>query len=242
MSSEELAEQERQLDEIEQLLQASPDDPSLLALKVDLLELIAVTTANLQQQASSEPTLGDTNEQQLQEGETETALAPNDQSSNSHNELESAQVSEWTVAESQAPAGTSNMPPLDTTATATASQSTATPSIQGEEAAAAKKKKSNKVSKEFVVPPHLKPLESDSKAEANRKKRAVKALKSQWKAQKKEQEATQKQKSWQSFQNKSSKKKRVGDSIFATSTDEGAKVGVVGGRQMTDFAKRHKYK
>mmetsp|Transcript_27772 Transcript_27772/g.64997 ORF Transcript_27772/g.64997 Transcript_27772/m.64997 type:complete len:273 (+) Transcript_27772:59-877(+) len=263
----ELEQQQHQLEEIETLLQSSPDDPSLLSLKADLLELIAVTTSNIPgDETSTIPA-----EQSQQERESTAAAAAaaaaetaNDAISGDNGEqvtalndtAAAAQVSGWNTVEKPAP---STKRPLEDTSAGDPnhSMSSAPPAVAaGATAAEAEttqqqqpaKKKKKSVPKEFVVPAHLQAKDTDSKAEENRKKRAIKALKNQWRAQRKDQEATKKQKSWQDFQTKSQRKKSKGGSgggggsMFATSTDTGAKVGVVGGRQMTDFVSRKRHK
>jgi len=57
-------------------------------------------------------------------------------------------------------------------------------------------KKSEKkvdMAKDFKVPQHLNVLDSDTEAEANKKRRAQKALRSKWRERKKEAETEQKQ-------------------------------------------------
>lgn len=100
------------------------------------------------------------------------------------------------------------------------------------------KKKSSKVKAEFEVPKHLVIGDSDSTAERNRKRRAVKALKNKWKESVKEAQSDKKQKSWQSFQKK---KKIKGTSMFQTGDNA---VGVVSaaGRQLTEFEERKRHK
>lgn len=242
-----LEEQQQQLEEIEKLLSQSPEDPSLLSLKADLLELIAVTTGGVV--AATAP-IGE------EAGGSSTVTQP---IADPISVEDAAQISHWsTVTESAS--GVKR--PLEEQVGVTNStvdeqqqqqQQAKTREVVEEtevltqESQPNKKKKKTIVPKEFVVPAHLQPNETDSKAEENRKKRAIKALKNQWRAQRKDQEANKKQKSWQDFQ----KKKKIGGgsgggaattSIFTTSTDEGAKVGVVGGRQLTDFASRKRHK
>jgi hypothetical protein len=104
--------------------------------------------------------------------------------------------------------------------------------------------KTSKKAKEFQIPDHLIPRDNDTEAEKNRKRRAIKTLKSKHRQEMKEIESKKKQKSWQSFQKK---RKTKDKSIFSTSQDEGTKVGVVatmgrqsGGPSETE-RKRHKY-
>jgi survival-of-motor-neuron-related-splicing factor 30 len=101
------------------------------------------------------------------------------------------------------------------------------------------KKKARKI-KDFEVPEHLVPLDTDTDAEKNRKRRAIKALKNKWRERKKEVESDKKQKSWQSFQKKGKTKDK---SMFSTQ-DGDAKVGVVSvsaGRQLTEFGERKRH-
>mmetsp|Transcript_6893 Transcript_6893/g.10354 ORF Transcript_6893/g.10354 Transcript_6893/m.10354 type:complete len:217 (-) Transcript_6893:217-867(-) len=87
------------------------------------------------------------------------------------------------------------------------------------------KKTEKKLKKPFEIPENLLPLESDTEAQRNKKKRAVKKLKSQYRAVKKDYESTKKQSAWLDF-SKKKRKKVKGDSIFKTD-DDGGKVGVV---------------
>ena len=87
------------------------------------------------------------------------------------------------------------------------------------------KKTQKKLKKAFEVPESLLPLESDTEAQRNKKYRAVKKLKSQFRASQKEYESTKKQSAWLDFSKKKRKKDKSG-SIFKTA-DNGGKVGVV---------------
>jgi survival-of-motor-neuron-related-splicing factor 30 len=93
--------------------------------------------------------------------------------------------------------------------------------------------------KDFEVPAHLVPLETDTEAEKNKKRRAIKTLKSKWREKKKEFESSKKQQTWQNFQQK---KKRKDKSIFATQDGDHAKTGVISGGSMTEFGPRKRYK
>jgi hypothetical protein len=95
----------------------------------------------------------------------------------------------------------------------------------------ADKKKLKKV-KDFEVPEHLKPLETDSEQEKNKKYRALKTLKNKWRERKKEVESAKKQQSWQSFQTEKKRKLPAG-SIFVTHD---------GSRSMTEFEQRKRHK
>ena len=221
-----MEEQQQQLVEIDQLLQDSPDDPSLLALRVDLLELIAVTSG----------------EKALKINEAASTLSENEVTSSNEvlerQSLDEGHISGWSTADSSK----SKRPLEDDNLTGNDHETDgAGHEPQTQQRPPKKKKKASALTtKEFVLPSHLQPDENDNKAEANRKKRAIKVLKNQWRTQRKEQEANQKQRSWQDFQKRA--KSNSSNSMFATSTDAYAKVGVVGGRNMTDFASRKRHK
>lgn len=109
-------------------------------------------------------------------------------------------------------------------------------------------KKGNTVPSTFEIPTHLVPLESDTEAERNKKRRAIKTLKSKWRERLKESTTTKKQKSWQDFVGKGKKKRKkgvsnVGGSIFKTEDGVNARVGVIGsGKSMTEFGERKRFK
>ena len=192
-SLKQIKEYEAQLADVQELLQASPDDAALLSLKRDLDELLALTKASLpEQQASLDG--------------AESPVAPQE------------------AAETEEPAAVP-APPVAVTSS--------------EAASAAPSKKSLKI-KDFEIPEHLKPLETDTEAERNKKRRAVKNLKNKWREKKKEVESTKKQQSWQSFQQK--KKRKGGKSIFATQDGSNAKVGVISAGSMTEFGERKRHK
>jgi hypothetical protein len=112
--------------------------------------------------------------------------------------------------------------------------------IADETTAAAPKKKKTREIKEFEIPPRFLPLDTDTEAEANKKKRAIKSLKRQHRATVKEAESEKKQKTWQSFQKK--KKLNKDGSIFSTHDDADAKIGVVTSRKKTEFSDRTRHK
>ncbi len=107
------------------------------------------------------------------------------------------------------------------------------------------KKLRKKVKKDFEIPEHLLPLESDTEAQRNKKRRTIKSLKSKHKAAQKEYESSKKQKSWLDFSKKKRKNKHAGDSIFKTADD--GKVGVVTsntpaqGTSSTNSSKRQRH-
>ena len=106
------------------------------------------------------------------------------------------------------------------------------PSSEIPGAAASLEKKKLKKVKDFEVPEHLKPLDTDTEQEKNKKQRALKALKNKWRERKKEVESARKQQSWQSFQTRTWKKRKA-DSIFTTQD---------GSRSMTEFGERKRHK
>ena len=101
------------------------------------------------------------------------------------------------------------------------------------------KKKQKKLSEEFEVPQRLIVLDTDTEAEATRKRRAIKALKSKWRERKKEAETEMKQQSWQTFQ----KKKKTTSRMFGTlEGDNDSKVGVAtSGRHLTQTGERKRH-
>jgi len=178
-----IEEYEAQLDDVEALLEDSPEDESFLKLKDDLLELIALTKQ-----------------------ETEGSGGPS--SSSSSLVATSAQNYDHDTVKEQ-----SNIE----TEPASAAPTPALLKLD--------KKTEKKLKKPFEIPENLLPLESDTEAQRNKKKRAVKKLKSQYRAVKKDYESTKKQSAWLDF-SKKKRKKGEGDSIFKTD-DDGGKVGVV---------------
>jgi hypothetical protein len=230
---DEIEEYKGQLADVEGLLKESPNDASLLSLKRDLMELLEVsggTSALRTAEADEEDEEQAEQEDEAQQHgtpahETTASLADNALDQALRNAVgsiggEAALLSAAAAAVVPEPDVHNNKKPM-----------AAAPA-----AAAAKKKK---VKTEFEIPNHLEINESDTTAEKNKKKRAIKALKSKWKESVKEAESEQKQKSWQSFQKKRNVK---GDSIFKTGDTA---VGVVSaaGRKLTDFEdrKRHKH-
>jgi hypothetical protein len=101
------------------------------------------------------------------------------------------------------------------------------------------KKKQKNLSEEFEVPQRLIVLGTDTEAEATRKRRAIKALKSKWRERKKEAETEMKQQSWQTFQ----QKKKTTSRMFGTlEGDNDSKVGVAtSGRHLTQTGERKRH-
>jgi hypothetical protein len=254
-TADQLGEYESQLAGIEDLLAASPEDESLLGLKRDLQELVELTKTTLTAgevalvKTTGEETSAKIGEAlippppppplpsvQSSEDVTSTAIPPphpppstkdfNSDNDNQIKALDDTSALEGTVATES----------LDVEAAPLSSSNIS-----------AEKKKSNKKKKikDFVVPQHLVATETDSDQEKNRKRRALKALKNKWRQQKKEVESSNRQKSWQSFQKKSSGKRSAAtsDSIFSTREgDINDRVGVISKKQMTDFSARKRYK
>mmetsp|Transcript_13260 Transcript_13260/g.21953 ORF Transcript_13260/g.21953 Transcript_13260/m.21953 type:complete len:225 (-) Transcript_13260:40-714(-) len=222
MSEEDqLQEYESQLADIEELLQADPNDESMLKLKSDLVELIALT------------------KEDEEEGGAATTEEVTTAASTIENPLVETTVQQWdTVVGTE----TAAAPPLALTIPAAAAAATMTvgSSVTTTSGAEPPKKKLKKV-KDFETPAHLQIQEGDNEKEVNRKKRATKALKQKHRAKKIDYESTKKQQSWQNFSKKKGSKKKK--SIFATQDGVQAKVGVVSGGSMTEYGerKRHKY-
>ena len=107
-----------------------------------------------------------------------------------------------------------------------------------------KPKKKKPISDTFEIPQHLVPLDSDSEAIKNKKRRTIKNLKRQWKGTLKDAERETRQQSWQDFAKKGKKRKGLKESsIWSTTAQAG--VGVVattkdGASRMTDIPKRTK--
>lgn len=208
---EQLEEYEKELANVKELLEASPEDESLLTLKTDLEQLVALTKETLSGGAAS----------------YETPSEPAAASESKSEESSSVPPSDLPLPPPPPPPAVAAAE-AKTTATTTAAKTSSEPP-----------KKKLKKMKDFEVPERLVPLDTDSEAEKKRKRRAIKALKSQWRAQKKELETESKKQSWQSFQKKKGKKKD--GSIFSTH-DGDAKIGVVAARKKTEFGGRQRHK
>jgi hypothetical protein len=100
------------------------------------------------------------------------------------------------------------------------------------------------------IPEYLLPKEADTEEEKAKKLKKIKAIKNKNRVAQKEQDQTQAQQSWQSFVNKGAKRGlsgvkdvALGASIFKSSDDLGAKVGVVNsGKGVTAVAGRKRAK
>ncbi|KAG7347348.1 hypothetical protein IV203_016053 [Nitzschia inconspicua] len=232
-TKEQIAEYESQLAGINELLAATPEDESLLELKRDMEELLALSKASLENQQS------EATSDHSQEEDPEAALAAAGASS------ESGSLDDLELPTSFATNPDSDFSLIEAMQNGAAQAAAAS---AGEEALSDDNNNNNKKSKkkdkikDFVLPPHLVPNEGDSEAERNRKRRAAKALKNKWRERKKELESTNKQKSWQSFQKKTKRKGEDGGSIFSTKDGVTDRVGVVSKKQMTEFGSRKRHK
>ena len=269
--SQQLAEYESQLAGVKELLAASPNDESLLALKNDLEELIQLsapasssvipppptqlppppveedystatastpaTTTPAATTAVSLPPPPPLPQTENEREDTTTNITQNDGTAgDGDNELELA-VQVGTTAAVVA----NNVP-----AEAASSEEVTNNNKKTASSSSSSSKKKKKKIKDFVVPPHLIANEEDSEQEKNRKRRALKALKNKWRHEKKEVESANRQKTWQSFQRKTSNKRGASsadDSIFSTREGVHDRVGVISKKTMTDFSgrKRHKF-
>jgi survival-of-motor-neuron-related-splicing factor 30 len=223
-TEEQLKEYQTQLADVEDMLKASPGDASLLQLKNDLVELIGITRQqSVVEESSPEQKASKVFEQALETAVGRASVGMEEQAHDE--ERDSLQKRKQEMASN----GFASVVQDAADAAAEAPRPTS------EEPA----KKKKKISEEFEVPQHLIPLDTDSEAEKNRKRRALKAAKSKWRERKKEIVSEKKQKSWQSFQ----KKKKIKDKSMFSTHDGDSKVGVVStsGRQLTGFLERKRH-
>jgi survival-of-motor-neuron-related-splicing factor 30 len=224
-SPEQIAEYESQLANINELLEASPNDESLLALKRDMEELLELSRATCVTAA-----VGFSGDAAAVES-TETPSSLDD------------------LPLPEPPTTNNNVTDIDLAVQAGSLTGAASlPDTDGgydhhidNHHSISKSSKSTKIEKiqEFVLPPHLVLKDTDTEAERNKKRRAAKVLKNKWRMKKKEVESNNKQKSWQSFQKKTAGKRGPikddsgSSSIFSTKDT----------KQMTEFVarKRHKH-
>lgn len=208
-----ISEYQKQLAEVENLLQSVPDDSSLLSLKSDLMELIHIT------QQGVTICLPPDKSEKVKPNKTTNVLdnalrAAVDTSVDEQVEIKHDETS---VAANTAILGNSFVDAIQVAA------SVIPPSIDVKATKEFTKKKSKRFQQDFEVPRHLIPLETDSATERNKKHRAIKALKGKWRESKKAAESAQKQKSWQSFQ----KKKKLKNSSMFSTVGGDTSVGVV---------------
>mmetsp|Transcript_29782 Transcript_29782/g.46715 ORF Transcript_29782/g.46715 Transcript_29782/m.46715 type:complete len:254 (+) Transcript_29782:76-837(+) len=253
-----MSDTQSQLAEIDALIAASPDEPSLLQLREDLLQLIALEEQEESAAISSAPV---TTEQQPIIGEP---LDQHHDESSSEQQAAASYTAQSTFTDNigtnnslaEAPDLGSFQPVVKSSHKSTiaiASQANlksgennddidkpaATTTAAAAQPAEKKKKKKKKSegdsssSTTFELPNHLIPLDSDTDAQRQKKLRAGKSLKSKFRAKQKEKEQAKRANDWKSFASKTSKKKKVGGgkSIFSTEEGVNAKVGVMrGGR------------
>lgn len=211
-----LQEYSDQLGQIQDLLREDPTNVEYLQLKKDLIELISLTTQQEQPKTvSSGLHLGASTvvpHKEQEESELCRSHSPSDNAYHEDETNETKKSEEETFPLSKKSTSIKNHV-AEPTEVATA--------------ATGKRKTLATISEAFQVPSYLIPLESDTAAEQNRKRRTIKALKRQHKEKVKELHATSKQQSWQQFSSKAMKKiKGKSDSIWRTSETRG--VGVVG--------------
>ena len=216
MSNSELDDAKEQLKEVRELLAADPNNSEFLTLEVNLLELINILSAD------TEPSVSEDNQ------------------NGSENVTEEEESPPEAITGSWAPVSIDDE--TKTSLVQNGKDVNDAAEVNKEKTKKKKKSKDKELSAKFEVPETLVILESDSVAEKNRKKRAVKALKNKFREKQKEQESTAKQHSWQSFQKKKRPGIRQGDSIWATSEDIDGKVGVVGKRDKSEYAERKRLK
>mmetsp|Transcript_37544 Transcript_37544/g.76762 ORF Transcript_37544/g.76762 Transcript_37544/m.76762 type:complete len:251 (-) Transcript_37544:1374-2126(-) len=250
-----MSDTQSQLAEVDALIAASPDEPSLLQLREDLLQLIALEEQELQhhdpqpmgeQHSLDHPHVDDSNEQQSSENYTaQSTFTDNVGATNSLAEApdlgsfqpvaKSSHKSASSAIVSQANLKSGEDNEHDEISTAVASSAPAAAAQPTETKKKKKKKKSEESSPSttFELPNHLIPLDSDTDAQRQKKQRAAKSLKSKFRAKQKEKEQAKRANDWKSFASKTSKKKKKvgGKSIFSTEEGVNAKVGVMrGGR------------
>lgn len=229
MSSEEqLSEYQSQLSDIELLLADSPEDESLLKLKSDLIELISLTKEQLVSCQNGEVEAEYSNNG----GSAGNDDDDNDNADDNGNDTNTLNKATNTTDHRSWQAAT-DLHDANHIAAASSSSTTAAAAVATATKTKASLKKSKKIlSKEFEIPTHLIPLDSDTDAERKRKKRTVKALKAQYKATQKKVESEVKQHSWQEFNKKQKRKGGAGgdgESIFKTEDGIGARTGVITG-------------
>ena len=232
-----IEEYETQLAEIETMLAAAPEDPSLLSLKADLLELIATTLGATEATTVTAPTAAST------EDPSSSTAADADVAPATETTEEEPAISAWNTVAQPTPAVAANLGGVSDkaleSATAIATTEAAVDSTDNNQVAQkTAKKKKKALGDTFVVPANLEIKPTDSKFEAKRKKTAQKRLRKEFEAQHQERIATKKQQSWQAF----AKKKKKGSSSSIFQTDESGKVGVVGQRHLTKFEGPTKHK
>jgi len=245
---EQIIEYESQLNSIVQLLEASPDDESLLVLKKDMEELITLELSRANIESSTPEKLLETISDDLPLLPPSPQPVENDTKFKAGGNLSASDIAFASSSELQEE--TANevvVPPIDTAKTfnddgSSGGGGATVASIKKAPHKVKKSKKQKKV-KNFTLPSHLIPNDEDTDTERNKKRRAAKSLKDKWRHQKKEIESDNRQKSWQSFQKKTAGK-RVDEtgSIFATKEGVNDRVGVVSKKELTEFGARKRHK
>eukprot|EP00587_Corethron_hystrix_P007868 CAMPEP_0113309876 /NCGR_PEP_ID=MMETSP0010_2-20120614/7740_1 /TAXON_ID=216773 ORGANISM="Corethron hystrix, Strain 308" /NCGR_SAMPLE_ID=MMETSP0010_2 /ASSEMBLY_ACC=CAM_ASM_000155 /LENGTH=266 /DNA_ID=CAMNT_0000165207 /DNA_START=26 /DNA_END=826 /DNA_ORIENTATION=+ /assembly_acc=CAM_ASM_000155 len=254
-----LLEYEQQLQEVDVLIQTSSSpDENFTKLRSDLIELISLTKAIVKssgansvthKQSKNNPTAAPSTIPELFTGTKSSSEKRIDISSSSltaPTDVHSLSVSKGLTSNSEDP----------TTSSDAISQSFVPSLTKPSSAPAATAALPDK----FLIPEKLLPLESDSDAVKEKKRRKIKTLKSKFNEKKKEEDRAKKQATWKDFIStgggKKKKKKGAGggsssglkgiaktESMFRTGTEINAKVGVVGsGRSMTDYGERKRFK
>jgi survival of motor neuron-related-splicing factor 30 len=208
---QQLNEYENQLSDINDLLELSPDDVTLQTLKSDMLELISITSQSLLTPTPATTTTS--NKRPIGNDSTTETISFVDV-------LTDAAVT--AAAAQQQVSDPNTVTNNDTTTTTLDSQ-------QQHQKTNKKQKviKKEIIKDHFEIPNHLLPNEADTENERNKKRRAIKGLKSKWNEKRKDIVSTQKQLAWQSFVNKKSTKNVTTTSIFSTTSSTTSKVGVV---------------
>ena len=249
--AEEVAEYESQLANIVQLLEESPDDEALLALKKDMEELLELSRASIEEEATTSDQLASTTV-------TTTAISDDLPLPPPPPHFDATSISDdlplppppVDAAHNESSAANEAPPMAAAAAHANIYNDVDSGVVQTlasiKKVAPHKAKKSSnkkKKVKDFVLPDHLIPTDDDTEAERNKKRRSAKALKNKYRHEKKEIESSNKQKSWQSFQKKTvGKKSDDSSSIFATKEGVNDRVGVVSKKQLTEFGARKRHK
>uniref|UniRef100_A0A7S4AT14 Uncharacterized protein n=1 Tax=Pseudo-nitzschia australis TaxID=44445 RepID=A0A7S4AT14_9STRA len=259
---EQIAEYESQLAEIVELLEASPGDESILALKKDLEEVLELSRQNIiAQTTNSTTTAGASTKVENSLEDRDLRLPPPPPLPPPPIETDNGITDGGASSTNAAVSASSSTTQLQHEASSSLSLSSynQTIPIEGVSAnssseSAAKKEKPHKAKKsgigskkpkkvkDFVMPDHLIPNDEDTETERNKKRRAAKSLKNKWRLQKKEIQSDNRQKSWQSFQKKSHSASSTSGSIFATKEGVNDRVGVVSKKQLTDFGARKRHK
>ena len=258
---EHIAEYESQLAEIVELLEVSPGDESILALKKDLEEVLELSRQNIiaQTNINNATTTVASVKMENSSEDQDLRLPPPPPLPPPPIETNNGIIGVGASSSNATFSASSSTAQLQHEASSSLSSYNQTVPIEGVSTnstseAAAKKEKPHKAKKssigskkpkkvkDFVMPEHLIPNDEDTETERNKKRRAAKSLKNKWRLQKKEIQSDNRQKSWQSFQKKSHSVSSTLGSIFATKEGVNDRVGVVSKKQLTDFGARKRHK